>query len=100
MEDTAMNEMPKVIECLREECAYNAEQSCHALAITIGDGDCPMCDTELLSLKKGGSMIMGGSVGACKVTHCQYNDSLECSAGGIRVMVHKKHADCGTFKKR
>ena len=29
-----------------------------------------------------------------------YNNSSECSAPGIHVIVNKDHADCGTFKPR
>ena len=95
-----MVEMPKVIECLMDECAYNADKECHARAITVGGGACPMCDTAMKSVKKGGVIDMIGSVGACKVENCRFNDSLECSAVGISVMLHDQHAECGTFKAR
>lgn len=95
-----MIEAPKIIECYMLDCAYNTERQCHANAITVGGGGCPLCDTALKSAKKGGHLDATGSVGACKVDNCQFNDSLECSAGGIRVTMHEKHAECGTFKAR
>jgi hypothetical protein len=38
-------EMTRVKSCEVAECAYNSKKMCHALAITIGDLDNPMCDT-------------------------------------------------------
>ena len=29
-------EMPVVTECAVEDCAYNRDHACHALAITVG----------------------------------------------------------------
>lgn len=95
-----MMEMPKVFECMMEDCAYNTQRQCHAMAITVGGGMCPLCDTAIKAVKKGGVMDMTGSVGACKVENCQFNGSLECQANGIRVTLHERHAECGTFKVR
>lgn len=95
-----MKEMPKVFECMMTDCAYNTDKKCHAMAITVGGGRCPLCDTVMKASKKGGVMDMNGSVGACKVENCQFNDSLECDAGGIRVTMHQQHAECATFKSR
>ncbi|MFC5673066.1 DUF1540 domain-containing protein, partial [Streptomyces incanus] len=36
-EETAVMEMPAVHECVAEDCAYNRDRACHALAITVGD---------------------------------------------------------------
>ena len=41
-----------------------------------------------------------GSVGACKVKDCKFNQSLECSAPKISVATHSDHADCMTYKLR
>lgn len=92
--------MSKVNECGVSECAYNAEQKCHALAITIGDGDCPACDTEIDQNSKGGFMDTISGVGACKVSQCAFNQSLECSAEGIQVRKHSDHAECDTYKAK
>lgn len=91
---------PKVLNCDAVECSYNKNKECHALAITIGDHDCPMCDTFFKSSQKGGAMEMTGSVGACKESDCKYNSSLECSAPGIQVGHHMDHADCSTYSRR
>lgn len=95
-----MKEMPKVLECMMEDCAYNIQKQCHAMAITVGEGMCPLCDTAIKAVNKGGVRDITGAVGACKVVNCQFNDSLECGASGIRVTLHERHAECGTFKAR
>jgi hypothetical protein len=91
--------MPKVKKCDVLECAYNQEAMCHAIAITVGGGECPMCDTALKSEHKGGVMDMVAGVGACKVSTCQFNQDLECNANGIQVDIHGDHPECVTFKE-
>lgn len=94
-------EMPKVLNCTVEGCVYNKDEQCHALAITVGDSTCPMCDTALLtSGKKGGVMEATGGVGACRVDTCKFNNSWECAAQAINVRFHSNHADCATFRAR
>ena len=88
--------MPGVSECTIEECAYNISKSCHAIAITIGDGDHPMCDTFFKSTARGGAKDTAG-VGACKVSACRHNKDFECSAAGINVGSLKNHGNCLTF---
>ena len=95
-----MNEIPKILDCNAAVCAYNRSGQCHAYAITVGDGQCPMCDTGFITDKKGGVSDITGKVGACKVSECRFNDSLECDAEGIHVRLHSNHADCGTYQKR
>lgn len=90
--------MPKISQCNAQECAYNKNNRCHALAITVG-GPEPRCDTALQSSHKGG-LADNGSVGACKVERCMYNKSLECSADEICVSTHSDHAECDTFKSQ
>jgi hypothetical protein len=92
--------MPSVSECEMIECAYNQQRACHAMAITVGDDVCPMCDTFLDSDSKGGVSNETGGVGACKESDCQFNDALECSAPSIKVSGHSGHADCSTYKRR
>ena len=96
----AMN-MPKITACDVKNCSYNQNQQCHALAITVGGPEvCACCDTFLKTSKKGGVADMTGSVGACKVDKCSYNNSFECAAPAIKVGLHQGHADCATFKAR
>ncbi len=93
-------QLPDILDCGATVCAYNQKNQCHAFAITVGDGDHPMCDTGIISDRKGGLPSMTGKVGACKVEHCQFNTAFECSAPGIHVGLHTGHADCSTFKAR
>lgn len=94
--------MPKVSACNVAECSYNKQKQCHALAITVGGPEdvCACCDTFLHADKKGGVSDMTGSVGACKVDQCTYNQSFECAAPNIQVGLHEGHADCKTYKPR
>ncbi len=50
--------MPQVTECEMSECAYNKDNACHAMAITIGDGAHPRCDTFFRSAGRGGATIV------------------------------------------
>ena len=93
-----MEKMPEVTECLMENCAYNDEKQCRAIAITVGGGDCPLCDTAFASDKKGGVLTNTGAVGACKVADCMFNDMFQCTASGVRITMHEQHAECGTYK--
>jgi hypothetical protein len=91
--------MPMINECSMMDCAYNTEKKCHALAITVG-GPEPLCDTYMKTARKGGDMDSIAGVGACKVSTCVYNFSLECSSENIRVGSHGDHAQCDTFRER
>lgn len=93
--------MPKVLRCDVDECAYNVQKACHALAITIGDpAGGAKCDTFFSAAQKGGDMGATAKVGACKVTQCRYNQSFECTAGSIQVGLEEDQADCLTFQQR
>ncbi len=92
--------MPVINECEMTECAYNQERGCHAMAITVGDEGCPMCDTYFRQPQKGGVADMKGGVGACHTYDCKFNDAFECSAPGVKVARHQGHADCSTFAPR
>lgn len=95
-----MKEMSKIIDCEALQCAYNKDGKCHALAITVGDDE-PCCDTFFNQREqKGGFTDSIGCVGACKVAECEYNNSLECTAPGIHVVMNVDHPDCGTFEPR
>lgn len=94
-------EMPKVTQCDVTQCAYNDQKMCHALAITIGHGAHPHCDTYCLAASaKGGDQSTLAGVGACKVMECRYNDHLECQASSIRVGHLIDDIDCQTFSAR
>ncbi len=93
-------DMPKVEKCQIAECCYNADEMCHALAITIGgDGSHPACDTYCGYRTKGGDPTLMAGVGACKVSECTYNQSLECTAPAIDVGRGPDQADCLTFRR-
>jgi hypothetical protein len=91
--------MPRIIDCSMTDCAYNTDKMCHALAITVGAA-APLCDTFLKIGQKGGVKDATGSVGACKVANCKFNDSLSCVAEGIHVGRHADHPECDTFAPR
>jgi hypothetical protein len=88
--------MPVVSECVIAECAYNSNMACHAIAITIGDGERPMCDTFFKSSKRGGIKDTAG-VGACKVSVCRHNSDFECGATSIRIGNEANSGKCLTF---
>jgi hypothetical protein len=92
-------EMPAVAECSADDCAYNAEGSCHARAITIGDGVHPGCDTFFAAARHTRSLRMAG-VGACKVVSCKHNDDFECQATSIEVERRAVGVECATFERR
>lgn len=91
-------DMSKIARCSVEQCSYNRDQQCHALAITVGDNDDPKCDTFLPAGTKGGDESATGKVGACKVRVCRFNESLSCNAGQIEVGTRQNVAYCLTFE--
>jgi hypothetical protein len=90
-------EMPAVNQCVVEDCAYNRDRACHALAITVGDVRRPQCDTFFSSPSKGGDPSATGRVGACKMSGCTHNDQFECRAPGITVGFQQSEIDCLTY---
>lgn len=95
-------EMPVVTECAVQDCAYNRDRACHALAITVGDAAGVVvrhahCDTFVASPAKGGDPSVTGHVGACKMSDCRHNVELECRAPGITVGYRQTEADCLTY---
>lgn len=91
-------EMPAVRACSVSACAYNSEDSCHAKAITIGDGVHPHCDTFLDDSAGHTHMHVTAGVGACKVIGCSFNSDFECTAADIRVDANERSADCTTYR--
>lgn len=93
-------EMPIVAQCMVSECAYNANSSCQARAITIGDEYQPGCDTFMAGSHHARSAGQAAGIGACKTVGCKFNDDLECTAESIRVGIIKNEANCMTFALR
>ncbi len=94
-------DMPKVERCRVTECCYNYDEICRALAITVGGAEGhPACDTFCDYRTKGGDQSAIAGVGACKVSGCEYNQSLECTASGITVGPGADEADCLTFERK
>lgn len=91
-----MRKMPGVTACTIGECAYNVSNACRAIAITIGSGNGPMCDTFFSSMSRGGTRETAG-VGACKVFSCRHNKEFECSAADIRIGHNNSRGSCLTF---
>ncbi|AOS97162.1 hypothetical protein AUP74_01731 [Microbulbifer aggregans] len=88
-------DMPEVAKCAISQCAYNTDSSCHARAITIGDGDNPGCDTYFRNKKHTRSNRSAG-VGACKVSACNHNEDFECCADSIDVGEQGGEVKCMT----
>lgn len=93
------NEMAEIIDCDARECLYNTNGQCSTFAITVGSTE-PCCDTFMNAAGKGGIPGIVAGVGACHMSSCAYNNMFECTAEGIHVSVHDKHADCGTYQVR
>ncbi len=93
-------EMPIVKKCTVEECAYNANSSCHARAITIGDSVHPGCDTYLDGEHHTKHIQQTAGIGACKTAGCKFNDDLECVADSIQVGMVRSEANCMTYALR
>lgn len=93
--------MTRVKRCEASECAYNADNQCHTLAITVGhDAAHPMCDTFCTSSVKGGDGNIKAGVGACKVSSCSFNTALECHSPEVQIGRQGNEVDCLTFKMR
>lgn len=91
-------EMAKVIRCGVNSCIYNMDHCCHTIAITVGDGDQPRCDTFWHSTLKGGYASSLAGVGSCKVSACRYNTKYECQALGITVGYCDREPFCLSFE--
>lgn len=90
-------EMPVISSCAVSDCAYNTRDTCHARAITVGDGVHPGCDTFLDSGADSQDDSHVGGVGACKVSGCQHNHELSCRADTIEVGRSGSDVRCMTF---
>jgi len=94
-----MMKMPEIMSCESMVCSYNMDSKCRAMAITVGAGDSPLCNTAMSSAMKGGVSEMSGCVGACKVMPCQFKKSLEYTASSVQMKMHSGIAECGTFNQ-
>lgn len=93
--------MPPVKMCNVKKCAYNSQNACHALAITVGDpGGPPACDTYFASTRHGGVKDATAGVGACKTDDCKFNLDFECSASSVSIGLQNNAVDCLTYHKR
>ncbi len=90
-------EMTEVQSCSVNDCSYNKDSSCHAKAITIGDGIHPGCDTFLDGSSGHTRASITAGVGACKVSDCKFNNDFECSSDSIQVAVTGDSAECKTY---
>jgi len=87
--------MPRISACEQGECSFNSKGSCHAIAITVGDGNHhAMCDTAMIGAHKGGVAGETGGVGACKEGDCRFNRDYECTAKEVDVGIHAGEHDC------
>lgn len=95
-------EMPLVATCSATECAYNTSNSCHARAITVGDGVHPGCDTYFGSagVSHTKAIQRTAGVGACKVSDCRHNEDYECVAEQISVGQSTNVISCLTYSHR
>jgi hypothetical protein len=94
-----MIEVPGIMSCSADGCAYNRDNECHACAITVGGTNDHRCDTMFPSSGHASRRQMGG-VGACKATDCKLNDDCECLADGIEVGQRSDGVDCLTYVAR
>lgn len=95
---TAAPSLPQVTECSVGSCSYNADDACHAGAITIA-GDHAHCGTFVeISFRAG--LDRTGLVGACHRVDCRHNEKLECTAASVRVGAGADAADCLTYTAR
>lgn len=80
-------------------CSFNNHNSCHALAVTIGDGIHPKCDTFVQEGSDGGRET-STRVGACKVASCFHNKKLICQTGFIDIVFKDMHSYCKKFQPK
>ena len=94
-------EITAVGQCSVSECAYKAQDRCHAKAITIGDANGPpCCDTMICGHGHTHATELLAGVGACKVESCAHNPDLECTADSIAVGYADEQAKCMTYLAR
>lgn len=97
MEVKKMN-MTAISKCNMASCAYNKDDSCHTLGITVGPHT--ECNTYVHASRRGGFAEIKGGVGACMASNCRFNKKLECQADKVDIVIDDKHADCQTFQRQ
>ena len=93
-------EMPLIKRCDVAECSYNLDSTCHAKAITVGDGVSPGCDTFMQAGSHVRNKQIKAGVGACKVGGCGHNADFECTAESISVSQEAGKVMCMTYMPR
>jgi hypothetical protein len=95
--------MPRIRDCATNNCGFNMNNQCRAMAINVGypDPSCkdakPFCDAYFESEKKGGADVRSG-VDTCQQSNCAFNRESVCTSEGINVAIHGGRAICSTFK--
>ena len=97
LEEPKMN-MSAISKCNMSTCAYNKDDSCHTLGITVGPHS--ECNTYVHASARGGFPEIKGGIGACTASGCKFNSKLECHAPKVDIAVDEKHADCQTFQAK
>ena len=93
--------MSNISNCSVAQCTFNHNQSCRAVAITVGDSTSDStCDTFFTISTQNEINEMTGSVYACMHAECRYNSDYECGAPDIRVGLVEGQPDCLTFLLR
>jgi len=77
-------DLTPIHQCSVSGCTFNADVSCHAPAITVGDHGANHCAT-FLGLPTKHSTSPAGHVGACQLSDCTHNADLTCTASTIEV---------------
>ena len=88
-------EITKVAQCDMFTCAYNRDQMCHTVGITVGPH--AECNTYVHGSPQGFPEVVAG-IGACLASNCKFNKNLECQAPKVDIINHDRHADCETFQ--
>jgi len=90
--------MVQIRACSMSSCAYNKEDQCHTMAITVGPH--AECNTFIHASPRAGFPEVKGGIGACQASSCKWNQKLECQAPGINVASDERHADCQTYDEK
>ncbi len=77
-------DLTPIHQCSVSGCTFNADVSCHAPTITVGDHGANHCGT-FLGLPTKHRTAPDGHVGACQLADCRHNSDLTCRAAAIEV---------------
>ena len=73
-EETKKMKMNQITTCNMTDCAYNRQNCCRTLGITVGPHT--ECNTFRHASTRGGFIEIQGGVGASSAADCEYNDSI------------------------